>query len=909
MAQAKVSELTDGDNTYKYLFVTNGDETFEGDLNINHLHMAQGKRTVTVNGDTVINSNLPKSYNIGGDTPLGNACQLQMNTTFVSKSITFNCLTTGFAKSFSIYGNVKTDSFIVNATEAYPAHISITSGGVLETLTAGKTGTFTIGENTTVTVGNMSESAQGTIKGFKTVVDGGALTVNFYATMSGINLKKGTVNIDVNSWNPKFDGVPLETPNDLGDITIEGGTMTLDGTSTTSSIKMISGADGSGTLNILGDVETGALTLNSGTINVGAIDEEGKLVNGTLNGVVLLDGATLNLISGELADVTMNSGNIVVENNSTIKNLTLNGGSIKGTLSDESSVTMASGTDLSVDVEGGEITATEGSTLSGNVKDSSIIAEGGEIAATISGTSSVEATSGITTISGANNDYSGGTVINGATLKLEKGATIGTGAIELTSTDTVCGVFDMGGNVLTNDLIVTGCIIRNAQNYQGNMEVGHELEIEGVATAKKVTLIGEGTLVRDADLGGSMTTDEVDVQTDGNAGLDIDLTINDNGTVTLNNGKVLSVMGSLTLGEGVSLRLSDDDYGVGDTLLSSTGTLTMGDVTLVYNDSTVELELQGNSLVLVSKFKQDKADAVAQGNWGIASASRAFVNTVRGQHSNTGCIANGRGTVWAAAFGAYNDMDGADINVKGAAVGVDTKVGSCSTVGLAVGYADGEVSPTGLRDVDQEGTYVALYGEHGLKKLSSTSCLSLDWVAAYGNTESEWNGMDWEQDSLQLNTRLNWNKKLTDRLCMSVFGGLEYFASESDTVNGVKTGSIQNLRGEIGVGARYVAWGTPGAAASYDEKGAMVAAAQPGCEKLVLHGEIRYMNDLVRSNPVIRMNGLSGDGENPGRQGMGIEAGATYRIGERWSASANYGFNAMEDSKEHRVNVGASYTF
>ena len=514
-----------------------------------------------------------------------------------------------------------------------------------------------------------------------------------------------------------------------------------------------------------------------------------------------------------------------------------------------------------------------------------------------------------TTLSSGKNTYSGGTVINGATLKLEEGATVGTGDVWLTSTEDGCGVFDMGGNDLTNKLIVTGCILRNAQNYQGDMEVSHELEIEGVATAKKVTLKGEGTLVRDAQLGGSLSADALDVQTTGDATLDIDLAINDSGEITLRDGKVLSVKGSLTLGNGVDVVLTDGDYGVGDKLLSSTGTLTMGDVTLVYNDSTVELELQGNSLVLVSKFKQDKADAVAQGNWGIASASRAFVNTVRGQHSNTGCIANGRGTVWAAAFGAYNDMDGADINVKGAAVGVDTKVGSCSTVGLAVGYADGEVSPTGLRDVDQEGTYVALYGEHGLKKLSSTSCLSLDWVAAYGNTESEWNGMDWEQDSLQLNTRLNWNKKVTDRLCMSVFGGLEYFASESDTVNGVKTGSIQNLRGEIGVGARYVAWGTPGAAASYDEKGAMVAAAQPGCEKLVLHGEIRYMNDMVRSNPVIRMNGLSGDGENPGRQGMGIEAGATYRISERWSASANYGFNTMEDSKEHRVNVGASYTF
>ena len=157
---------------------------------------------------------------------------------------------------------------------------------------------------------------------------------------------------------------------------------------------------------------------------------------------------------------------------------------------------------------------------------------------------------------------------------------------------------------------------------------------------------------------------------------------------------------------------------------------------------------------------------------------------------------------------------------------------------------------------------------------------------------------------MQLNSRVNWNKKVNDKLCMSVFGGLEYFANNSDTVDGVKTGSIQNLRGEIGVGARYVAWGTP---AVTDGKSGLVLAK--GCEKLVLNGEIRYMNDMVRSNPVVRMNGVSGEGANPGRQGIGIEAGATYRFGQRWSASANYGFNTMEDSKEHRVNVGAAYTF
>ena len=514
-----------------------------------------------------------------------------------------------------------------------------------------------------------------------------------------------------------------------------------------------------------------------------------------------------------------------------------------------------------------------------------------------------------TTLSSGKNTYTGGTVIKGATLKLEEGATVGSGDVWLTSTEGGCGVFDMGGNALTNKLIVTGCILRNAQNYQGDMEVSHELEIEGVATAKKVTLKGEGTLVRDAQLGGSLSADALDVQTTGDATLDIDLAINDSGEITLRDGKKLSVKGSLTLGKGVSLLLSDDDYGVGDTLLSSTGALTMGDVTLVYNDSTVELEHIGNTLVLVSKFKQDKADAVAQGNWGIATASRAFVNTVRGQRSNTGCIANGKGTAWFSLLGASNNLKGGDVSVEGAAVGADMKVGKCSVLGVAFGYADGTVSPAGLRKVEQDGFYAAVYGEHGLKKLSADSCLSLDWVAAYGDTESDWNGMEWAQDSLQLNTRLSWNKKMTDRLCMSVFGGLEYFASESDTVNGVKTGSIQNLRGELGVGLSYVAWGTPDTAPVTDEKGGLVSAGTGGCRKLVLHGELRYFNDLVRSNPVVEMSGIRGMGTNPGRQGFGVEAGATYRINDRWSTSANYGFNAMEDSQEHRVNVGASYTF
>ena len=308
-------------------------------------------------------------------------------------------------------------------------------------------------------------------------------------------------------------------------------------------------------------------------------------------------------------------------------------------------------------------------------------------------------------------------------------------------------------------------------------------------------------------------------------------------------------------------------------------------------------------------FDQATADVLAQGNWGVVSASRAFVGAVQGQRNNMGCIANGRGTAWASLLGGMTDISGSgaaagsDITLFGAAVGVDMKVGKRSSLGVAFGYTDGEVSADGLGDIDQEGGHIALYGEHGLKKFANNSCLSLDWVAATGTTESKYMGAKWEQDSVQLNTRLTWNKQVTDRFSYNVFGGLEYFASESDRVENCKSGSVQNLRGELGVGVRYVAG--KGAQPITDGK----CAPAPACERVVLYGEVSYINDMVRNNPSIEVNGLRGSGANPGRQGVGVEAGATIRLGEKWSASANYSFNAMDDANEHVLNIGASRTF
>lgn len=521
----------------------------------------------------------------------------------------------------------------------------------------------------------------------------------------------------------------------------------------------------------------------------------------------------------------------------------------------------------------------------------------------LSGTTSVVVGDGMATLTG-DNDYTGDTVISGenAKLKVNNGKALGHSKVHLQKH----GQLDLNGQAVGNAINVTGCELHNASAYTGDMEVSGDLKVCGSnATANKVTFSENGHISASANE--TLTLNTIEVATNGvhAAQLGIDTTVKE--SIVLNNGSILTVgdKATLTLASGTTITLIGGGYGKGDVLIEG-GNIespAYGAVTLDYGYGVYTMD--GNNVVLDRVFHQAVANYFTLANWGQATASRAFVNAVRGQHNNTGCIANGKGTVWFSLLGASNDIDGSDIDLEGAALGVDMKVGEASVLGIASGYVEGELRPNGsIQKHDSESSYLALYGQHRLAKLSPKSCLSLGWVAAYGTTETKIGSMNVEQDSLQLNTRLSWNKKVTNRLCMNVFGGLEYYTNESDTVDGKKTGSLQNLRGEIGVGARYVAWGTP---AVTDNKSGLTLSR--GCEKLVLHGELRYMNDMVRNNPVVRMDGLSGTGTNPGRQGVGVEAGATFRISERWSASANYGFNTMEDSREHRVNVGASYTF
>jgi len=788
------------------------------------------------------------------------------------------------------WGNDATGNVVLSGVLEYDPWVKLTQGGEEDRsfadITEYKTG-LAISENDITLSGNNSHT-------LGTKIDGVEVTIAHENALGD-----GPVSTEGEAALVAEEGVKAVLPDEIdngGSLTMQGAFKAdftpdvVDVEAAYITTEGVEDADGNGfyreactgLLIVNNDATTGSLTVVPGT-------------------TVEIDGTTYELADSGLAGVdepiydvyyirTEGEGSKV--NSSDI----LDAAGISDVTVEMTEATGELTADSAIDVvaTAGTLKTTADADVTGSLTDTTIEAAGGIISATIAGDSSVTVTGSDTTTISGSNTYSGGTTIDGGVLEIGAADSLGTEAIELTNG----GTLDLKGMAVTNDIKVIGCTLKGTGAFAGDLDVSGDLTLTDPTTAHALLLSGAGKVS-----GISLTVDEVEVKTDADATIDGDLTLNEDGIIALYNGKALSVSGNITL-QGVTTLKLEGDYQAGDTLVSADEELSADEVVLDYVDEDVMLEQVGNSLVLTLKYKREIADGLGFANWGIATASRAFTDAVHGQRNNTACFADGRGTAWFSILAGHNDLYGTDVNVTGAVLGADMHISPKHLLGVAFGYVEGDVTPTGLGKVDQEGYYAAVYGEHVLKQISVNDSWTMDWTLAYGATDSSFNGMDWDQDSVQINARVSRNHMVSDRLGVNGFVGLEYFATDSATVNGVETGSIQNLRGELGVGASYVLWGMP---AITDAKTGSILSA--GCERLVLNGEITYFNDMVRHDPVIRMNGVSGGICNPGRSGVEIELGATYRFNSRWSASVNYSYSAMEDSNEHRVNVGASWSF
>ncbi|MBR2127233.1 MAG: autotransporter outer membrane beta-barrel domain-containing protein, partial [Akkermansia sp.] len=133
---------------------------------------------------------------------------------------------------------------------------------------------------------------------------------------------------------------------------------------------------------------------------------------------------------------------------------------------------------------------------------------------------------------------------------------------------------------------------------------------------------------------------------------------------------------------------------------------------------------------------------------------------------------------------------------------------------------------------------------------------------------------------------LSYNHALSETVLLRGFGGVQYYASDSARVDGIDTGEVQNLRGEIGVGIVRSTY------------------------KSSVYAELALHQDLVRDNPEVRSPfGQRYHGTNPGRTGINFTIGGSYALSDQWSVNASYTAEVVENANAHSVNVGATYKF
>ena len=172
---------------------------------------------------------------------------------------------------------------------------------------------------------------------------------------------------------------------------------------------------------------------------------------------------------------------------------------------------------------------------------------------------------------GTANEYTGGTVIRGGKLVLEKGATLGTGAVTLEG-----GTLDFGTNALANTVTVKGSAELGNGMIAGSLTVEEKqmLTLLSGTTVAGSTNLHEGAAL---NLGGSRL--DGDVTLEGNAMLGNGAL---NGALSVGNDKVLTICcgnltgtGNISLGNNAVLNLDSHGLGNNVTLTNDAATATI----------------------------------------------------------------------------------------------------------------------------------------------------------------------------------------------------------------------------------------------------------------------------------------------------------------------------------------------
>lgn len=306
-------------------------------------------------------------------------------------------LVIGEIKAFNTYYDEVVKNLAANSiTKDIDPTIALTHSGA---------GTVTLnGVNFTEEIGSAKEHS--------------TITQNDYVAADGtVTTSTGAINL-----NGKYQGVTFDiTQTGGGKINlnsdIQAGKVEQSGTGTitvaagktlTAESIEISGGKlvNNGTINV---PSTEPVMLLADADNIAALDNTESMMNititggqvlnyGTLNGSISVEGGILELLDGNVGAITMTAGDIIVKSDSSVDNITLNGGTI--TFEDGAVLTVANGVELngakvfvSVDslediVSGAEITLFDDATGTLEFNDTLVTfvdANGEETQATVNG--------------------------------------------------------------------------------------------------------------------------------------------------------------------------------------------------------------------------------------------------------------------------------------------------------------------------------------------------------------------------------------------------------------------------------------------------------------------------------------------------------------------------------------------
>lgn len=460
----------------------------------------------------------------------------------------------------------------------------------------------------------------------------------------------------------------------------------------------------------------------------------------------------------------------------------------------------------------------------------------------------------------------------------------------------------------------------NATSGSAAVAIYEKGEVNNAGTINVDTWVEGGTLnTEDGSTMSSVYVNSGTMNVNGKLTMTGDLIVEDGAVLTLSNGADIEAgENTITLKDGSSVAVdasnasaqSSERTGLGKYLVVDATSMaeTLGsdwnrDAIAVDGATVGNTAWEGNRLYLYTR--SDEVDAVLASSWGVYKSSQAFTSTLRANKAQAVDMSaqayDGKGGLlqsapkntlaWAAIYADDSRLSnqghaaGANYTLYGAALGVEHRFVKGRSIGAAFGYDMGETDSLAYKNVDQESLHFAVYGRPGYWNVGK-GAIAVDCAATVGTTSSELSGLpDWDQDNLQLDTRVSYIRNLSERTSVSGFVGAQYYAQDSAAVDGAELSSMQNMRLSVGAGASH------------------------RINRTTVFGEVALHNDVMRHNPKLNVESTSFHGSNPGRIGGSISAGAAHQINAFWNVFGNYTVEAADNHVDNQINVGVSRSF